>query len=198
MERNKLISLALNFASFLLNKVKVKSIILFGSVAKDNFDSESDIDLFIETDKKNTKKINAMLGLYKKTSDYEKFILEGIKNEISIKCGNLDEWKGLKRSIMSGGIVLYGSYQGKPEKLKQKVVFLLEIGNIDRAKKIKIWRKIYGYKQKVGKKVYISKGIAEKKLGRGCFLVSVEGLKEVRDYLIKNKIKHSFFDVWVE
>lgn len=198
MKRHKLISLALNFASFLLDRIEVKSIILFGSVAKNNFDSESDIDLFIETDKKNAKKINIILELYKKTSDYEKFKLAGINNEISIKCGNLDNWKDLKRSIISGGIILYGNYQGQPEKLKHKLIFLLETGNINRSRKIKIWRKIYGYRQKIGKKVYISKGLAEKKLGRGGFLVSIENLKEIRDYLIKNKIKHSLFDIWVE
>lgn len=198
MERNKLISLALNFASFLLDRFEAKSIILFGSVAKNTFDKESDIDIFIETDKKNENKIKNILELYKKTKEYEKFKLAGIENELSIKCGNLNEWKDLKRSIISGGIILYGSYQGKPEKLKHKLLFSLNMGNFERAKKIKIWRKIYGYKQKIGKKVYISKGFAEKKLGRGVFLVSIENLQEVIDYLIKNKIKYSFFDVWIE
>ena len=198
MEKHKLISLALNFASFLIERVKVNSIILFGSVAKGNFDKESDIDLFIETDKKNAKKINSVLELYKKTKDYERFKLEGIENGISVKCGDLNEWKDLKRSIISGGIVLYGTYQGKPKKLKHKLIFLLDVGNFERSKKIKVWRKIYGYRQKIGKKMYVSKGFAEKKLGRGAFIISIENLEDAKNYLIKNKIKHSFFDIWVE
>jgi len=198
MERNKLISLALNFTSFLLDQIEISSVILFGSVAKNTFDKESDIDLFIETDKKNENKIKNILELYKRTKEYEKFKLDGIENELSIKCGNLNEWKDLKRSIISSGIVLYGNYQGKPEKLKHKLLFSLNMGNFERAKKIKVWRKIYGYKQKIGKKVYISRGLAEKKLGRGVFLVSIENLQEVVDYLIKNKIKYSFSDVWME
>ena len=198
MERNKLISLALSFASFLLDRIEVSSIILFGSVARNTFDKESDIDIFIETDKKNENKIKNLLELYKKTKEYEKFKLDGIENEISIKCGKLNEWKDLKRSIISSGIVLYGNYQGKPEKLKHKLLFLLDVKALERAKKIKVWRKIYGYKQKVGKKVYVSKGLAEKKLGRGVFLISNENLQEIMDYLIKNKIKYSFFDVWTE
>jgi len=198
MERNKLISLALNFASFFLDKLEVKSIILFGSVAKNTFDKESDIDIFIETNKKNENKIKNILELYKKTKEYEKFKLEGIENEISIKCGSLNAWKDLKRSIISSGIVLYGNYQGKPEKLKHKLLFSLNMGNFERAKKIKVWRKIYGYKQKIGKKVYISRGFAEKKLGRGVFLVSIENLQKILDYLIKNKIKYSFSDIWME
>ena len=198
MEKHKLVSFALNFASFLVDRIEVKSIILFGSVAKNTFDKESDIDLFIETDKKNENKIKTLLELYKKTKDYERFKLSGIENEISVKCGKLNEWRDLKRSIISSGIILYGNYEGKPEKLKHKLLFLLKTENLERSKKIKAWRKIYGYKQKVGKKVYLSNGLAEKKLGRGVFLVSTENSQEVLDFLIKNKIRYSFSDIWIE
>ena len=198
MKQNKLISLALSFASFLIERINVESIILFGSVAQNNFDSESDIDIFIDANDKNKEKIENLLELYKKTEEYEKFKLEGIKNEISLKIGRLNEWKDLKRSIISGGLVLYGNYKGKPDKLKHKIIFMLDVDNMKRAKKIKIWRKIYGYKQKIGKKVYIFNGLAEKKLGRGSFIIPVEKFKNIKEYLAKNKIKHSFFDVWVE
>jgi len=198
MERTKLISLASNFASFLLDRIQVKSIILFGSVATNNFDKESDIDLFIETDEKNKNKINNLLLLYKKTKEYEKFKLEGIENELSIKVGNLEDWKDIKRSIISNGIVLYGKYKGKPEELKHKLLFILNVQDLKRSEKIKIWRKIYGYKQKVGKKNYICKGLAEKKFGRGVFLVSIENSQEIIDYLRKNKVKYGFFDIWIE
>ena len=198
MERTKLISLASNFASFLLDRIQVKSIILFGSVATNNFDKESDIDLFIETDEKNKNKINNLLLLYKKTKEYEKFKLEGIENELSIKVGNLEDWKDIKRSIISNGIVLYGKYKGKPEELKHKLLFILNVQDLKRSEKIKIWRKIYGYKQKVGKKNYICKGLAEKKFGRGVFLVSIENSQEIINYLRKNKVKYGFFDIWIE
>ena len=198
MKRNKLISLAMNFSSFLVGQSEVKSILLFGSVAKDNFDDESDIDIFIECDKKDEKKMNNILELYKKTEEYEKFKLEGMKNEISIKCGSLEEWKGLKRSIISGGIVLYGSYNGTREKLNHKLLFLLNLEGISRNTKIKVWRSLYGYKQKVGKKVYISKGKVEKKLGRGAFLVPIQDSQEVISYLKGKKIKYSLLDIWTE
>lgn len=198
MEQRKLISLALSFTSFLIERIEVKSVILFGSVANNTFDKESDIDLFIETDKKNTNKIKNLLELYEKTEEYEKFRLEGIENEIIVKIGNLKEWGGLKRSIISNGIILYGKYQGKPDKLKHVLVFLINTENIKRTEKIKIWRKIYGYKQKVGKKVYVSDGLAERKLGRGAFFVSIKNSQEVKDYLRRNKIKYSFFDIWIE
>ena len=114
MEQHKLISLALSFTSFLIGRIGVKSVILFGSVANNTFDRESDIDLFIETDKKSADKIQNLLELYEKTEEYEKFRLEGIENRIAAKIGNLKEWGELKRSIISNGIILYGKYQGKP------------------------------------------------------------------------------------
>src|SRR3989338_9524115 len=194
MERNKLIAFALNFASFLLEKMNVNAIILFGSVAKNQFDDESDIDLFIETENKNKDKINSILELYEKSKDYETFKLLGIKNDISIKCGKLVEWTELKMSIISGGIVLYGTYQSTPEKLNHKVLFLLSLENNSKAKKVKIWRKIYGYRQRVGKKTYISKGMIEKRLGRGAFIVPIEDSQKVIDYLKSNKIKYLLSD----
>ena len=198
MKRNKLISLAINFSSFLVGQVEVKSIVLFGSVAKNNFDDESDIDIFIECDKKDEKKIDNILELYRKTEEYEKFRLEGVKNEIAIKSGSLEKWKDLKRSIISSGIVLYGVYRGTPDKLNHKLLFLLNLEGLSRANKIKVWRRLYGYKQKVGKKVYISKGKVEKKLGRGAFLVSIQYSQEMISYLKENKIKYSLLDVWME
>ena len=198
MEQNKLISFALSFASFLVDRTKVNAIILFGSVSQNSFDDESDIDLFIETEKKNEAKIRNILEMYKKTSEYEKFRLSGIKNEISLKVGKLGEWKDLKRSIISSGIVLYGDYKGGPENLSHKILFILNIENIKRAEKIKIWRKIYGYKQRAGKKVYEFKGLSEKKIGRGAFIVSAGKFRELRDYLRKNKVGYSFFDIWTE
>lgn len=190
-------SLALNFTSFIVSRVDIDQIILFGSVAADNFDKESDIDLFIETDKKNQKKIVALYELYKKTKEYEKFKLEGINNEISIKCGKLEEWKDLKRSIISNGIVLYGKYTGKPEKLNHKVLFILDLRKLSRAKKVGIWRKIYGYKQKVGKKIYVSEGVIEKKIGRGAFITGVERIEKIKDYLKKSKVRYTLMDIWV-
>ena len=188
----------MNFSSFLVGQVEVKSIILFGSVARNNFDEESDIDLFVECDKKDEKKVEIMLDLYKKTEEYEKFILDGVKNELSIKSGRLDDWKDLKRSIISGGIMIYGSYNGVPDKLAHKLLFLLNFEGVSRAIKIKVWRNIYGYKQKVGIKLYVMKGKAERKIGRGAFLVSIQDSQEVINYLKKNKIKYSLLDVWVE
>lgn len=198
MSKNKLVSYAMSFASFLIDRIEVNNIILFGSVANNTFDKESDIDLFIDTNKKDEKEVSKILEIYKKTEEYEKFKLLGVKNDISLRVGSLREWKSLKDSIISDGIVLYGHFQDKPNSIKQKRLFLLNLQKTDRKTKIMIWRKLYGYKQKVGKRVYESYGIIDKKLGRGSFLVDINQSQKVTNLLKQNKVIYSFFDVWTE
>jgi len=52
--KSKLIAYAMDFASFLIQKIKnidnINNIILFGSVAREEADKTSDIDIFIGTD----------------------------------------------------------------------------------------------------------------------------------------------------
>jgi predicted nucleotidyltransferase len=198
MNQDKLISLAMNFSSFLVDRAKVDRIILYGSVATNSFDKGSDIDLFVEADKKFKKKVSSLLELYKKSKEYEKYKLDGVENEISIKCGRLDEWRDLKRSIISNGVVIYGKYEGKAEGLRHKILFMTELVGKSKAEKIKIWRKLYGYKQKVGKKIYVSEGLAERKIGRGAFISSLENSDKVKEFLRKKKVKYRLMDVWVE
>jgi predicted nucleotidyltransferase len=197
MERNNLISLAMSFSSFLIGRVEVRSIILFGSVAKGSFDRESDIDIFIETSRSD-KEVRAALELFRKTEEYEKFRLAGIENEISVKCGRLDDWKGIKRAAISGGIVLYGRYAGKPQDLEHKSLFLLSVEGLPRSRKVKVWRKVYGYRQKAGSRIYLSKGLAEKKLGKGAFLSTIESSQALLSFFKSNKVKYSILDIWVE
>lgn len=197
MKKNKFISLALNFTSFLVSRVSVDRVVLHGSIARGDFDKESDIDLFVETDKKKKKQIEKVLELYKKTKEYEKYKLGGIRNELAIKCGRLDDWKDLKRSIISSGVVLYGRFVDKPEGLAQKVLFILDISKLSRTRKMKIWRKVYGYKQKVGKKIYVSEGLVEERVGRGAFICSLENAERVLKLLQKEKIKYKLMEIWV-
>lgn len=117
-----LISYALDFASFLLEKLgkeaeKINSIILFGSVARGEASEKSDIDIFIDlaSDEKRTEKtIEKTAGEFYESAIFRKYWkLLGIKNEINCVSGRLDEWKDIKRSIISDGIILYGKYKGQ-------------------------------------------------------------------------------------
>ena len=67
------IALAMDFSSFLIEKVdtdKIKNIILFGSVSRQEDSEESDIDLFIDLVNDDIKVEEAINFLKMKTSEY--------------------------------------------------------------------------------------------------------------------------------
>src|SRR3989338_1392656 len=111
MKRNELIAFSMEYASYLMRKtISIESIILFGSVARGDFDKESDIDIFVsvrnsrKTDKDIVRKAtNEFYG----TKTFEKWQMLGIKNYFSVIVGNInsDEWADLRRSIMTDGVL---------------------------------------------------------------------------------------------
>ncbi len=192
-----LIAYASAFASFIIPKIEVSEIILFGSVARGESDEKSDIDVFIHV-KKNEKEINNIINKelvkFYKSKISEIWALKGIKNKINIHVGELEKWK-LKRSIISDGIVLYGKYRETPKDIKGFSYFKIEpIKNI--AKRNSILRKLFGRKEKS----YSTKGIIDmvngKKLSSLSFIVPLEKSQEIIGILNSNKINYSFFELW--
>ena len=190
-------SYASSFVSFVLPKIDVEEIILFGSVARGEATEKSDVDLFFNT-KENEKSIKEIISRelkkFYKSRVYETFYLKGIKNPISIEAGNLDEWK-LKRSIISEGIVLYGKYKEVPEKMKGFVLFnLTPINNI--AKRNNLIRQLFGRKEKN----YQTKGIIDeingKKLSPTSFIIPLEHKNKIIDIFSKEKIDYKLFEAW--
>lgn len=195
IKKSDLISYSINFVSFLIKYIKIDNVILFGSVANGNFDEKSDIDIFIETNQ-SKKEIEKLLNLYEKSEENDKYKLIGIKNKIALKVGRLNEWKSLKRSIISNGLVLYGRYKENPTEMKPYLLFSISLGKIPRNKKIKLWRRLYGYIQKVGKKVYQTNGLVYKKVGNGGFIINMEKEDEVINLLKKEKVEYGIKEIW--
>jgi len=191
-------SFAFSFASFLIEKIdldEINKIILFGSVARGEATKESDIDIFIDT--KNIKIKNNLPKII--NSFYESFMyknyweLKNIKNEIKCIVGDLEKWK-LKRSIISNGITLYGKTMGE---IKGKTFCLFKVnvgGKIN--EKLKIWRKLYGYKQKTRKKDYYIKGLIEEseKIAPGIFIIPISKSQKIMDFLKKEKLKYQLIE----
>jgi predicted nucleotidyltransferase len=197
-ERNELVAYAMDFASYLVSKEKdIDRIILYGSVAKDNFDEDSDIDIFIDTDKKNAKKLIKLQDNYYNTKKYREWQLKGIKNAFSIITGKLDgeEWKDLKRSMINSGIMLYGKYKADGEKISQYVLFSFENIKPDK-KRVSVYRTLFGFKQ--GSREY--KGMAEKinatRTGKGCLLVPAEYANDLKKFFQGKKVTAKIFDLW--
>lgn len=197
----ELIAYALSFVSFIFPKIdNVKEIILFGSVAREEADKNSDIDLFFDVEKENEEKtkeiIKKELEKFYKSKIAEIWFLKGIKNPIKPMIGNLEEWK-LKRSIISDGISLYSKYKETPKNMKSVVFFQLEpIKNI--AKRNKIIRLLFGRKEKT----YSSKGILEnykgKKISPSSFIIDKQYSNELIRLLGKEKINFKFFELWTD
>lgn len=198
--RNKLIAYALEFTSFLLESgVEPRNVILFGSVATREFDKESDVDIFIDIDKSKNSQIKGILKIFDKTYG-EKWKLKGISNPLSLKIGDLAKWHDLRRSIQSHGIALYGKYSELPEDIMPYILFRLNFSKMPRAKKVRAWRKLYGYAQKIGIKTYEKRGIIKilggKKLEKSIVLMPSEKAQELRDFLRKNNIGFSVNEIW--
>jgi len=198
-KKNKLIAYALDFVSFLLeHNTELERAILFGSVVRNEFDKESDIDIFLETNEKE-EKIQGLLTQFAKTKG-ENWKLKGIENQISFKIGKLEKWPKLRRSIQSCGLLLYGEYKEIPENIDSYNLFLLNFDKLKRAKKVSVWRKMYGYSQKVGDKKYAKIGainnLGGKKLERGVLVFPSKNVKEVKDFLNKNKVKFRVIEIW--
>ncbi len=199
MDRTEMHSYALDFASYLLGNTKgIHRIILFGSVARGDFDQESDIDIFVDTkDKKLEKTIVKLTESFYGTEKAKRWKLKGIASHFSCMVGELDspEWKDLKRSIINHGIILYGKYIAEAEKVHQYTIFTF--GNIaPESKRVVAHRKLFGFNTKKQKYPGLVYTLDVVKLGKGCLLVKAEHVTELKDFFRKNKVAVKLYDVW--
>lgn len=188
------------FVSFLINNLdefsNLRSIILFGSVARGDARNDSDIDIFIDIKKANKneeKKFNRLLEDFYKSREALLFKTKGIDNKINLIIGKLDEWKELKESIESNGIVLYGNYvSGKASGKKHALIYWDEIGKNRGA----FLNKIYGFSVK-GKKY---KGFLETnngaRLGKSCAMVPIAALADLEKILKYYSVNAKIIEVY--
>ena len=201
----KLIAYAQDFISFLFQHLdedadKIKQAILFGSSARGEATKKSDIDLFIDViDKKLEKRIDKIKEEFYDSIKVKKYWnLLGVNNRINCSVGVLKEWASLERSLIANGIVLFGKYSGETN-IQPYYLFIATPGK-NRNKSISVWRQLYGYIQKIGKKTYIKKGLVKeyngKKLARGVFVIPAEHSQKIISFLRKNKFKHEIIPFW--
>src|SRR3989338_6356007 len=198
----ELISYATDFVSFFIQNLKeidnVKSIILFGSVARGEATKNSDVDLFIDVIgrkdviEKKTITIKDKFLNSVKSKDY--WVPLGIKNEINIIVDSLEKWK-LKDSMLGNAIILYQKYSKKLEDGKNQIIFSW-VNIKPNAKRVMLNKKIYGYNH-YGK---LYNGILGKyngkKIGSNVIILDVEWLNEAikifRQYKVSVKILRVF------
>ncbi len=199
MDRNEMISYAMDFVSFLISRLSsIDRVILFGSIARGDFNHESDIDLFIDTkDKKLENQVKKMEDAYSKSSKARAWQLKGIQNTFSCMVGILDseEWKDLKRGMVNNGLILYDKYKAAAEKIHQYTLFSFENIRPESAR-VTANRTLFGFRVK-GKKY---PGMAERynlvKLGKGVILVPIEHSLKIKSFFHEKKITVKVYDVW--
>ena len=191
---SKLIAYALDFSSFLLQKIKdkneIKNIILFGSVTRDESSSSSDIDIFIDLikDKKSTEKEIKIIGnkFYDSTRYKNYWAPLGVNNKISLIVGELDKWKELKPSIIANGITLYGKFKSDI-KGELKVFFIWE--NVQpNSSRVLFNKQMLGYNQKDRFYLGLIQKYKGERLGKGCILVPIEQSNVFHNLFKKYKI----------
>ena len=200
LNKIEIIAYTTSFVSFVLKDLNnlVKEIILFGSVARREFDKKSDIDLFFDVNKEEIKKVENIvkksLSKFYKSKIHEIWKLKGITKNISIKVGVLDEWK-LKRSIISDGIILYGKYKESPKNIKHYLLINHKpIKYI--TKRNRIIRKIIGRKEKDYNKKGLLEDIEGKIISKRTIIVPIGKSKELIDIFNKEKIDYRMFEIW--
>jgi len=180
--QSRLISFALDFSSYLLQKVKspesVTHILLFGSIARGDAKEESDIDLFIDVveGKKNwEKEIEAIQESFYQSVKYTRYWESlGIQNSFNITVGVLEKWKELHMSLAADALVLYGKYAPQQTK-KREVQVLFYWENISNAStRVSLFRKLFGFQRYTQRYVGMLEEYKGKRLTKGCILVSLE------------------------
>ncbi|MBU4352024.1 MAG: hypothetical protein KJ939_02990 [Nanoarchaeota archaeon] len=155
-------------------------------------DDKSDIDIFIDGSIPEEEAEN-LVERFCKTEEFKKWKLLGVENDIKVMVGNLEQWE-LYDSIVSDGIVLYGSYRKMPSNTRAMVLFSWDEIRPN-ANRVLFNKRLFGFNH-YGKRY---KGILEnydgKKIGKGVVLVPKKHYKEILNLLKKHKISYKMTSI---
>ncbi len=209
MKQEELFSYVYDFLSQLLENKEIFSsinrIILFGSIARGDFHSKSDIDLFVDT--KQPKKIKLLVK--KELNKFElraekTWLLRGINLSLKVIVDDLSkpQWKELQEEILSYGKILLGSYEGAPESRKRFLLVTYELKSLSQKSKMALLRKLHGYKSLKKDKEYVQKGLLQeiggKKIETNVVLISPETWPRVKLLFQPLKVKYTLQEIWTK
>jgi predicted nucleotidyltransferase len=197
---SKRIAFALDFTSFLIQKTKhrerIRNVILFGSVAREEANNGSEVDVFIDIikdDKKVELELAKVRQDFMNSTKYKNYWKPlGIENEIKLTVGSFDTWEKLKPSLVANGITWFGKFKPNIQEGEHKVFLVWE--NIKpNSTRVSFNKQLLGYRQK--EKFYdgLLQKYNGKRLGKGCIFVRLEHgaifLKLFKKYKAAVKIK---------
>lgn len=189
--------------SKLFENTKAIAGILFGSMARGDYNRSSDVDVLLVYSKRDE--------LEKDKAIFDEISVIGGR-EIQIVARTLDELersdKVFLRNVLREGIILFvreplGFRAYELLKLKPYRIYTYSMENLDVKDKKKLLSALYGYstRKKVGEKEYryVYYGIVDVlKLGKNSILVPESGVKEVEELFKSYGVKFKSLKVWLE
>ncbi|MFH1519234.1 MAG: nucleotidyltransferase domain-containing protein [Candidatus Omnitrophota bacterium] len=174
----------------------IRAIILYGSFARKEATSRSDIDLFILTTEKKTEK-EIEDKIIRIESETGRNIQPTIRTLKELEKTD----SGLLQNIFQEGKVLYLKEPtdiSSSMLLEQKpqLIYSFQLSNLNQNEKAKFNNEFYGRK----KEKYSYKGILEKiggqKLSSGCTMIPYEQKEKIEKFFKKFKVKFEQLKVW--
>ncbi|MBU2565748.1 MAG: nucleotidyltransferase domain-containing protein [Candidatus Thermoplasmatota archaeon] len=190
-----------NFIDKVRKIPEVEGIVLYGSLARGDYDRRSDIDLLVIL---NTKRpVSFLTQITKICSDIEK------DRKITPVLTNLrDKDEGFLRNVFREGSVLYGKLllTAKQMALRPYMLVTYDLSNKKHSLQVKISRKVYGYASKKklpGGKIYEYKYRGLKGLynatvvSDSTMILPYDKAQEFMRELNKLKVKYKHFDIFM-
>lgn len=201
LNKEILIGFAQAYLSYLFRdpdfqRVRVRGIYLFGSVARGDFDEKSDVDIFLDTEKGDEKAlekaVKRALKRFLGSEEYKKFALQGVRNSISPLVGRLESWE-LKGSVAKEGLVLFAV---SPSFGLEKY-FLLCIEPISKAAdRNRVMRRLAGRKEKHFQGKGMISDARGQSLGTRVFLVPAENIHPFLKLFSEEKVNYRMIEIW--
>lgn len=178
------IGLGYHFVSFLLQELTlgqrntIRSILLFGSVARVAESSSSDIDIFIDTTNSRLKRMATLtLDRFYQSEQFRRYWkLLGVQHEIKVIVDEIKHWPNLRESIISDGITMYGKYTEPIERENPSILIWWDPIK-DQTKRVWLSKLLYGWK----KNQKTIPGLVEKgqKIGPNTILIPLQKANQV-------------------
>jgi hypothetical protein len=174
----------------------VKAVILYGSLARGEYTSRSDIDLFILTTRKETQK-----HLHNKIIELENKIGRNIQPTIRTLTELQKTDTGLLQNIFQEGKILYlkePSDIPSAVLLEQKpyLIYSFQISGLAQKDKAKFNRQLYEQRKKGYKYRGLLQEIGGEKLSSGCIMVPYEQREKIEKFFRKFRVKFEQLKVW--
>ena len=180
-----------------LSKIEdVKAVILYGSLARGEFTSRSDVDLFILTTEYKTQK-----EIHDKVIELESEIDRNIQPTIRTIVELQKTDTGLLQNIFQEGKILYlrePSDIPSAILLQQKpyLIYSFQINSLLQKEKARFNRQLYEQTKKEYKYKGLLQEIGGQKLSAGCVMIPYEQKEKIEKFFKKFKVKFEQLKVW--